>query len=82
MSKSAATLKVLNEAFVPDERKGDIRVRLKRVRGQVDGIERMLDANRPCVEGAPGPRRWTVLFSTAAVMLWVWRFAPYLVQGR
>ena len=50
MPKSAATLRVLNEAFVPDERKGDIRVRLKRVRGQVDGIERMLDANRPCVD--------------------------------
>lgn len=33
-------------------------------------------------QGAPGPRRWTILFSTAAVMLWVWRFAPYLVQGR
>ena len=47
MSKSAVPLRVLNEAFVPDERKGDIRARLKRLRGQMDGIERMLDANRP-----------------------------------
>ncbi len=50
MSKSATPLRVLNEAFVPDERKGAIRARLKRVRGQMDGIERMLDANRPCVD--------------------------------
>ncbi len=50
MSKSAATLRVVNEAFVPDERKGDIRARLKRLRGQMDGIDRMLDANRPCVD--------------------------------
>jgi len=50
MSKRAAPLRVLNEAFVPDERKGDIRARLKRLRGQMDGIERMLDANRPCVD--------------------------------
>ena len=45
------TLEVLNEAFVPDERKQAIRgKRLKRLRGQVDGLERMLDKNRPCVE--------------------------------
>ena len=44
------TLEVLNETFVPDERKQAIRGRLKRVRGQVDGLERMLDKNRPCVE--------------------------------
>ena len=29
-------------------------------------------------QGAPGARRWTFLFSTAAVALWAWRFAPYL----
>ncbi len=45
-----ADLRILNEVFVPDERKGAIRGRLKRLRGQVDGLERMLDANRPCVE--------------------------------
>jgi len=50
MPKDTATLEVINEVFVPDERKGDIRKRLKRVRGQMDGIERMLDANRPCVD--------------------------------
>ena len=44
------TLPILNEAFVPDERKQAIRGRLKRVRGQVDGLERMLDDNRACVE--------------------------------
>ena len=43
-------LEVLNEAFVPDERKQAIRGRLKRLRGQVEGLERMLDNNRPCVE--------------------------------
>lgn len=50
MEKGAAALNVLDEAFVPDERKGEIRARLKRLRGQVDGVERMLDANRPCVD--------------------------------
>jgi DNA-binding FrmR family transcriptional regulator len=50
MSNGAARLRVLNEAFVPDERKGDIRLRLRRLRGQIDGIERMLDDNRPCVD--------------------------------
>jgi DNA-binding FrmR family transcriptional regulator len=50
MSGNAMPLRVLNEAFVPDERKGDIRARLKRLRGQIDGVERMLDANRPCLD--------------------------------
>ena len=50
MSKVTTLLSVLNEAFVPDERRGEIRARLKRLRGQVDGIDRMLDANRPCVD--------------------------------
>lgn len=50
MSDNVIPLRVLNEAFVPDERKGDIRARLRRVRGQLDGIERMLDSNRPCVD--------------------------------
>ena len=50
MSKNANSMRVVNEAFVPDERKGDIRTRLKKVRGQMDGIERMLGANLPCVD--------------------------------
>lgn len=50
MPKRTSLPRVLNEAFVPDERKGDIRARLKRLRGQMDGIERMLDTNRPCID--------------------------------
>lgn len=45
-----SSLPVLNRAFVPDERKAEVRRRLSRARGQVDGIERMLDENRPCAE--------------------------------
>lgn len=41
---------MVDRAFVPDGRKAEIRRRLKRARGQVDGIERMLEANRPCRE--------------------------------
>lgn len=44
------SLSVLNEVFVPDERKETLRKRLRRVRGQIDGIDRMLEANRPCVD--------------------------------
>jgi CsoR family transcriptional regulator, copper-sensing transcriptional repressor len=43
-------LPVLDKVFVPNERKAEVRRRLKRARGQVDGIERMLEANRPCRE--------------------------------
>lgn len=50
MVRKAASLPVLDNVFVPDERKAEVRGRLKRVRGQVDGIERMLEANRPCRE--------------------------------
>lgn len=45
-----SALPAVRSAFVPDERKREVRRRLKRARGQVDGIERMLDANRPCAE--------------------------------
>ena len=45
-----ATMRVVNEAFVPDARKAEIRARLKRVAGQVDGLHRMLDQNRPCLD--------------------------------
>src|SRR3990172_4232433 len=33
-------------------------------------------------QGAPAARRWTVFFSTAAVALWAWRFAPNLAWWR
>ena len=50
MAREAVSLPVVDNAFVPDERKAEIRRRLKRARGQVDGVERMLEANRPCRE--------------------------------
>ncbi len=43
-------LPVVETSFVPDERKAEVRRRLKRARGQVDGIERMLGENRPCAQ--------------------------------
>jgi DNA-binding FrmR family transcriptional regulator len=48
--EAKSTLPILDSVFVPDERKGSVRRRLKRARGQVDGIERMLSENRPCAE--------------------------------
>ena len=48
--KKSVALRVLNEAFVPDERKADLRRRLKRLEGQVAGVGRMLDENRPCMD--------------------------------
>lgn len=50
MTSRKATLPVVEAIFVPDERKQEVRSRLNRARGQVDGIERMLDENRPCAE--------------------------------
>ncbi len=50
MPEKNARLPVVDSAFVLDERKAEVRARLKRVRGQVDGVERMLDADRPCAE--------------------------------
>lgn len=44
------TLPVTGKAFVADGRKLEVRRRLKRARGQVDGIDRMLEENRPCAE--------------------------------
>lgn len=49
-TRKAVPLRIVNEAFVPDERKGELRTRLKKARGQVDGVERMLDDNRSCLE--------------------------------
>lgn len=45
-----SSLPVLDRVFVPDDRKAEVRRRLSRARGQVDGIERMLEENRPCAE--------------------------------
>ena len=50
MGGRAAALPVVDNVFVPDERKAEVRRRLKRARGQVDGIERMLEENRPCAQ--------------------------------
>jgi CsoR family transcriptional regulator, copper-sensing transcriptional repressor len=41
---------VLDKIFVPDERKADIRKRFARLKGQLDGVDRMLAENRPCAE--------------------------------
>lgn len=43
-------LRIVEEAFVPDERKAEVRNRLARVKGQVEGIGRMLAESRPCLE--------------------------------
>lgn len=48
--KGVVALRILEDTFVPDNRKTEIRGRLRRVRGQVDGLERMLDDNRPCLD--------------------------------
>jgi len=48
MGRQAIRLPVVGNVFVPAERKAEVRRRLRRARGQVDGIERMLEANRPC----------------------------------
>lgn len=48
--RARAPLRILNKAFVPDERKSELRDRLKRLKGQLDGIERMIGDDRPCIE--------------------------------
>ncbi len=48
--RTAVSLPVVDNVFVPDERKAEVRRRLKRAGGQVEGVHRMLDANRPCRE--------------------------------
>lgn len=48
--KGVVALRILENTFVPDNRKTEIQARLKRVRGQVDGLDRMLDDNRPCLD--------------------------------
>ena len=48
--KKAIPLPLLNETFVPDKRKAELRKRLKRLQGQISGVERMLEDNRACME--------------------------------
>jgi DNA-binding FrmR family transcriptional regulator len=48
--RATRLLPVVGPPFATDERKLDVRRRLNRARGQVDGIERMLESNRPCAE--------------------------------
>lgn len=48
--RTGRSLRVLDEAFVPDERKAEVRKRLARLKGQIEGVERMLGENRPCAE--------------------------------
>jgi DNA-binding FrmR family transcriptional regulator len=48
--KNAVVLRILEAAFVPDDRKAEIRDRLKRISGQVEGLDRMLGDNRPCLD--------------------------------
>jgi DNA-binding FrmR family transcriptional regulator len=47
---TAVALRVIEEAFVPDERKTEVRRRLARAKGQVEGVDRMLAQDRPCIE--------------------------------
>jgi DNA-binding FrmR family transcriptional regulator len=44
------TLSILESTFVPDKRKVEVRNRLSRVKGQIEGVDRMLTENRPCGE--------------------------------
>jgi DNA-binding FrmR family transcriptional regulator len=48
--RGGVPLPILQEAFVPDERKAELKGWLKRIQGQAAGLERMLDDNRPCLE--------------------------------
>lgn len=50
MPPKKTALRIINEVFVPDDRKEEVRERLARVKGQVSGIERMLGENRPCLD--------------------------------
>ena len=46
----ARNIRILDQTFVPDERKAEVRRRFARLKGQIEGVERMLADNRPCVE--------------------------------
>jgi DNA-binding FrmR family transcriptional regulator len=41
---------MLDDVFVPDDRKAEVRRRIARAKGQVEGVDRMLSRNRPCIE--------------------------------
>ena len=43
-------LRMVDDVFVPDERKAEVRKRIARAKGQVEGVDRMLSQNRPCIE--------------------------------
>ena len=49
-NSGATRLEIVNKVFVPNERKRELRARLKRISGQVEGLSRMLDENRPCMD--------------------------------
>ncbi len=49
-NRQAVAARILEHAFVPDERKAEVRKRLARAKGQVEGVERMLAHDRPCIE--------------------------------
>src|SRR5262245_12297681 len=49
-AKKPAALRIVAEAFVPEARKAEIHQRLARLKGQVEGVERMLVEDRPCLE--------------------------------
>ena len=48
--RKTVALRLLEQTFVPDERKAELRKRLARTKGQLEGVERMLAGNRPCLE--------------------------------
>jgi DNA-binding FrmR family transcriptional regulator len=51
MRRTLPSLRILDDAFVPDERRAELRKRLARLKGQITGVERMLEKNRrPCIE--------------------------------
>jgi len=43
-------LRMVEDVFVPDERRAEVRKRIARAKGQVEGVDRMLSENRPCIE--------------------------------
>jgi len=47
--RKAPALRILREAFVPKTRKAELQRRLARMKGQVEGVERMLAEDRPCL---------------------------------
>ena len=49
-ARKTVALRMLDEVFVPDERKAEVHKRLARAKGQVEGVDRMLYQDRPCME--------------------------------